>query len=129
MIAERNLLTICEKSERSGGRSLSYVGMRSTLREECRLRRDGGPRFARNVAQAYRQSGARGARRTFALAAVTIPQTLEIGVSTHQAGQLEGAEAIYRQILEAEPQHSELLHLLGVNRGPISSVQWKSRWI
>jgi protein O-GlcNAc transferase len=32
----------------------------------------------------------------------------------HQAGQLQMAEAIYRQILEVNPKHSDALHLLGV---------------
>ena len=32
----------------------------------------------------------------------------------HQAGQLAEAEAIYRQILAAQPHHADALHLLGI---------------
>ena len=32
----------------------------------------------------------------------------------HQAGNLDQAEQLYRQLLQAEPQHAEALHLLGV---------------
>ena len=32
----------------------------------------------------------------------------------HQSGRPREAEALYRQILEVDPEHSEALHLLGV---------------
>ncbi len=41
-------------------------------------------------------------------------EALAIAVRHHQAGALANAEAIYRQILAAEPNHVEALHLLGV---------------
>jgi predicted O-linked N-acetylglucosamine transferase (SPINDLY family) len=44
----------------------------------------------------------------------TIPETLAIAVRHHQAGRLQAAEQIYRQVLEAEPNHADALHLLGV---------------
>ncbi len=39
---------------------------------------------------------------------------LDLAVKYHQAGNLGEAEQIYRQILQAEPSHSDALHLLGV---------------
>src|SRR3954463_13966028 len=36
------------------------------------------------------------------------------GLELHQAGQLAEAEAIYREILDAEPNNAVVLHLLGV---------------
>ena len=44
----------------------------------------------------------------------TIPETLATALQYHQAGQLPEAEGIYRQILEAEPNHPDAWHLLGV---------------
>jgi len=43
-----------------------------------------------------------------------IQQTYDQAVRHHQAGQLAQAEALYRQILSASPNHSDALHLLGV---------------
>jgi protein O-GlcNAc transferase len=45
---------------------------------------------------------------------MTIPQTLQTAVRRHQAGQLKEAETLYRQILAAQPNHADALHLLGV---------------
>jgi tetratricopeptide (TPR) repeat protein len=45
---------------------------------------------------------------------VTIEQALEIAVQHHQACRMAEAEAIYRQILAAQPNHVDALHLLGV---------------
>jgi len=45
---------------------------------------------------------------------VTIPQAFELALQRHQAGRLAEAEALYRQILVAQPNHSDALHLLGV---------------
>jgi len=44
----------------------------------------------------------------------TIPQSLQTAVRHHQAGRLAEAEQIYRKILQAEPQHAQAMHLLGV---------------
>jgi len=41
-------------------------------------------------------------------------QTLELAVQHHNAGRLSEAEIIYQQVLEADPNHSVALHLLGV---------------
>ncbi|HTV47340.1 MAG TPA: tetratricopeptide repeat protein [Phycisphaerae bacterium] len=45
---------------------------------------------------------------------MTADQTLKSAIRHHQAGKLSEAEAIYRQILSAEPNHADALHLLGV---------------
>jgi tetratricopeptide (TPR) repeat protein len=39
---------------------------------------------------------------------------VELAVQHHRLGQLDEAERIYRQILEQEPQQSDVFHLLGV---------------
>ena len=44
---------------------------------------------------------------------MTIPQTFQIAVQHHQAGRLADAEALYRQILAAQPGHADALHFLG----------------
>ncbi len=41
-------------------------------------------------------------------------QLLASAINQHRAGQLAEAERIYREILAAEPQHADALHLLGV---------------
>ena len=38
----------------------------------------------------------------------------EMAVRNHQAGQLQLAEQLYRQILQSEPQHAGALHFLGL---------------
>ena len=45
---------------------------------------------------------------------MTIPQALQLAVQHHQAGRLAEAELLYRQILAAQPNHADALHLLGV---------------
>jgi len=45
---------------------------------------------------------------------VTLDQAFELALGHHQSGRLVEAEAIYRQILAAEPRHAGALHLLGV---------------
>lgn len=40
--------------------------------------------------------------------------TLQTAVQHHQNGRLPEAEALYRQVLQSEPEHSGALHMLGV---------------
>jgi tetratricopeptide (TPR) repeat protein len=44
----------------------------------------------------------------------TIPEALAIAIQHHQAGRLQAAEQIYRQILAVQPNHADALNLLGV---------------
>ena len=44
----------------------------------------------------------------------TLSESLAIAIQHHQTGQLDVAEQIYQQILAAEPNHADALHLLGV---------------
>jgi tetratricopeptide (TPR) repeat protein len=44
----------------------------------------------------------------------TIPEALAIAAQHHQAGRLQAAEQIYRQVLQAEPNHADAWYLLGV---------------
>ena len=47
-------------------------------------------------------------------AIVTIQEALALGIQHHQAGRLAEAEPLYRQILAAQPNHADALHLLGL---------------
>ena len=44
----------------------------------------------------------------------SVSADLQVALGHHQAGRLPQAEALYRQILQAEPDHHDALHLLGV---------------
>lgn len=45
---------------------------------------------------------------------VTIADAINLAIQHHQAGRLTQAETIYRHILQADPNNSSALHLLGV---------------
>ncbi len=45
---------------------------------------------------------------------ITPETAIQIAVKHHQAGRLPEAEALYQQILSAQPDHPDALHLLGV---------------
>ena len=45
---------------------------------------------------------------------MTIPEAMRTAVQLHQAGRLAEAEQIYRQILAADANHADALHMLGV---------------
>jgi tetratricopeptide (TPR) repeat protein len=49
--------------------------------------------------------------------AVNSDEQIELALERHQAGDLGGAEKIYRQILDREPNHGDALHFLGVVAG------------
>jgi predicted TPR repeat methyltransferase len=77
----------------------------------------------RDLVSVTRQGQAAVARSVAAILAVlpdgcctmpTISQALAIAVQHHQAGRLQAAEQIYRQILAVEPSHVDAIHLLGV---------------
>jgi protein O-GlcNAc transferase len=51
------------------------------------------------------------------MAQVTIQHAFDLAVQHHQAGRVGEAEAIYRQILAAQPKNANALHLLGVIAG------------
>ena len=44
----------------------------------------------------------------------TIPEAFALALGHHRAGRLQAAEEIYRRILAIDPQHADVLHLLGV---------------
>ena len=46
--------------------------------------------------------------------AVNVPFMIQQAVRYHQAGQLPQAEALYRQVLQLDPDNTDALHLLGV---------------
>jgi tetratricopeptide (TPR) repeat protein len=43
-----------------------------------------------------------------------ISETLNTALQHHQAGRLQQAESLYREILREDPEHPDALHLLGV---------------
>jgi len=60
---------------------------------------------------------------------MTIPEAFQIAVQRHQAGQLAEAEGIYRQILAAQPNHADALHLLGVVAHQVGRHDLAVEWI
>ena len=44
----------------------------------------------------------------------SVAQLFNIALQHHQAGNLQQAESLYRQILQLDPIHVEALHLFGV---------------
>ena len=93
-------------------------------------------RFARHVEQAYRQMWRRWCQQTKPAevskaispdrptsgqgnetARISVPQALDMAWKHFQAGQLQEAEQLYRQILQVDPNQVDALHLLGVIAG------------
>jgi protein O-GlcNAc transferase len=60
---------------------------------------------------------------------MTIPEALQIAIQHHQAGRLAEAEALYRQILAVQPNHSDALHLLGVIAHQAGRHDLATEWI
>src|SRR3954468_10010464 len=48
------------------------------------------------------------------MAKLTIQQAMQMAVAHHQAGRLDRAETLYRQVLSYAPDYPDALHLLGV---------------
>jgi predicted O-linked N-acetylglucosamine transferase (SPINDLY family) len=59
----------------------------------------------------------------------TISEALAIALRHHQAGRLQAAEQIYRQILNVEPNQADALHLLGVASAQLGKHQDGAEWI
>ena len=76
--------------------------------------------FTRELEAAYRQMWQRwcaqvdGSGPGHPDAATTVPESLQIAIEHHNAGNLAEAERIYREILALDPGHADALHLLGV---------------
>jgi protein O-GlcNAc transferase len=45
---------------------------------------------------------------------LTIQQTFDLALQHHQAGRLQEAERLYRQILTQQPEHAVAMHHLGL---------------
>lgn len=62
-------------------------------------------------------------------AVVTIPQAFALALEQFQIGQLDQAESISRQIIEAQPEHPGAAHLLGLIAGRARQHAEAARWI
>jgi len=60
---------------------------------------------------------------------MTIPEALQIAVEYQSAGRLAEAEAIYRRILAAQPNHAGALHFLGVLALQVGRHDVALQWI
>ena len=60
---------------------------------------------------------------------MTIPEAFQTAVQRHQAGRLAEAEALYRRILAAQPNHAGALHLLGVLAHQAGRNELAVEWI
>src|SRR5262245_14538789 len=54
----------------------------------------------------------------------TIAEALATAVQHHQAGELQAAEQIYRQILASNPNQPDALHLLGVVASQVGNQEF-----
>jgi predicted O-linked N-acetylglucosamine transferase (SPINDLY family) len=54
---------------------------------------------------------------------MTLQAAFELAVRHHEAGQLNEADSLYRQILEHQPGHADSLHLRGVLAGQLGHFQ------
>jgi len=60
---------------------------------------------------------------------IAVQQTLELALQYHQAGRLAEAEALYRQVLAAQPNHADALHYLGVIANQAGRHELAVEWI
>ncbi len=98
------------------------AGMRQRMQDSPLM---DGPGFARGVESAYREMFAKWVEQMNAemnqetntrmsAGTPTVEQMLQQAIAHHQEGRLQEAEARYREILEAHPDHPEANHNLGV---------------
>jgi tetratricopeptide (TPR) repeat protein len=59
----------------------------------------------------------------------TVSDALTIAIAQHQAGRLDEAEQVYRQILDVEPNHPDAWHLLGVAATAQGRGEWAAQCI
>jgi protein O-GlcNAc transferase len=55
-----------------------------------------------------------GLRRSFASSHAIVTPSIDQAIALHRRGELERAAALYRAILDAQPDHADALHLLGL---------------
>jgi predicted O-linked N-acetylglucosamine transferase (SPINDLY family) len=60
---------------------------------------------------------------------MTIPQAFELALRRHQARRLADAEALYRQILAARPNHGGAMHFLGLIAHQSGRDDFAVEWI
>jgi len=60
---------------------------------------------------------------------MTAQQAFELALQHHQAGRLAEAEALYRQILTAQPGHAEAQHFLGVMAHQLGRHDLAAEWM
>jgi predicted O-linked N-acetylglucosamine transferase (SPINDLY family) len=60
---------------------------------------------------------------------MTVRQAFDLALQHHQSGRLAEAEALYRQILAADPNHAEAWHLLGVIAHAVGRSDLAVEWI
>jgi len=63
------------------------------------------------------------------MSAVTVQQAFELALQHHQAGRLADAEALYRQVLDIQPNHVGALQLLGVVTHQTGNDDLAVKWI
>ena len=103
------LAAICRGlAELRRGLRARVAGSSAGGREDLHARRR--TRLSENVAQ----DGAAGPVKPGQDTMTTIPEAVEMGLAHHRAGQLQQAESIYRQVLQANPQHAVAAHLWGL---------------
>jgi protein O-GlcNAc transferase len=54
---------------------------------------------------------------------ISIQKAIQLARQYHQAGDLQKAETLYRQILQLQPNHADALHLLGVIAAQIANYE------
>jgi predicted O-linked N-acetylglucosamine transferase (SPINDLY family) len=60
---------------------------------------------------------------------MTVPQAYALALQHHYAGRLADAEALYRQILAAQPNHPDALHMAGVIAHQTGREELAIEWI